>query len=180
MQKAMIDIKNKDFIAAISNLDKNLQIFPNDPATLYFKGYSQIIIDQKEKGCKTLIDAIYYRSNSAKKVYAEKCIDYDPNLNIDKFKTGEFSLEILSNENLVYKFKRKNDIQYESYKDKIYTGKIVWLGSGDYKIVANQKTREIMPETPQFIIRVLKIEKNEYLYEKIEDTQVQFGLVKKL
>lgn len=180
LQKAMNDIKNKDFVSAISNLDKNLKVFPNDAASLYFKGYSQIIIDQKEKGCKTLVDAIYYRSNNAKKVYAEKCIDYDPKLNIEKFKSGKFSLQILSNENVIYSFKRMNDIQYESYEGKTYAGKIVWLGNGDYKVVANQETEGIMSENPEFIIRVLKIEKNEYLYEKIEDAQVQFGLVKKL
>ncbi|MDR6696837.1 hypothetical protein J2W57_000186 [Chryseobacterium ginsenosidimutans] len=180
LQRAMKDIQNKDFTTAISNLDKNLEVFPNDRSSLYFKGYSQIIIGENEKGCKTLIDAIYYGSNDAKKVYAEKCIDYDPKLNIEKFKSGKFSLQILSEENLIYTFERRNDIQYEKYEDQTYAGKIVWLGNGDYKIIADQKTEDVMTENPEFIVRVLKIEKNQYLYEKIENAQVQFGLVKKL
>ncbi|MDC8102342.1 hypothetical protein [Chryseobacterium rhizosphaerae] len=180
LKKAMDDIKNKDFATAILNLDKGLRVNSNDPVSLYFKGYSQIIIEEKENGCKTLIDAIYHGSNNAKKIYAEKCIDYNPKLNIDKFKSGKFSLQILDANPLIYTFERKNDIQYESYEDKIYTGKIIWLGNSDYKIIADQKTGEIMTENPDFIIRVLKIERNKYLYERIEDTQVQFGVIKKL
>ncbi|WP_431612016.1 hypothetical protein [Chryseobacterium sp. 'Rf worker isolate 10'] len=180
LQKAMKDIQNNDFTAAISNLDKNLKVFPNDASSFYFKGHSQIVIGENEKGCKTLIDAIYYGSNNAKKVYAEKCIDYNPKLNIEKFKSGKFSLQILSEENLIYTFERRNNIQYEKNENQTYAGKIIWLGNGEYKIIADQKTEKTMNENPKFIIRVLKIEKNEYLYEKIEDAQVQFGLVKKL
>ena len=180
MELAMSDIKNHDFQTAILNLNKSLEIFPNNPSALYFKGYSQIIIGEYENGCSTFIDAIYYNSNSAKKVYAEKCIDYDPKLNIEKFKSGEFSLKILDGNPLVYTFERKNDMQYESYEGKIYSGKIVWLGNGDYKMMADSETKKSMSENRDFIIRVLKIEKNEYLYEKIESTQVQYGIIKKL
>ncbi|MGS0747373.1 hypothetical protein [Halpernia sp. GG3] len=125
MQVAMKDIQRQDFKSAIINLDKSLQIVPNNWSALYFKGYSQIIIGQIDNGCKTLIDAIYYNGNNdTKKVYAEKCLKYDPKLNPSNFKNGKFTLHILD-DSMNYGFERKNNMQYETFEGKIYSGKII-------------------------------------------------------
>ena len=179
MQVAMKDIQEQDFKSAIINLDKSLQIVPNNWSALYFKGYSQIIIGEIDAGCKTLIDAIYYNGNNdTKKVYAEKCLKYNPKLNPEKFKEGKFRLHIL-NDSLDYNFKRTKDMQYETFEGKIYSGKITWFQYGDYTIIPTNETKEIMTENPKFYTRILKIVNNEYLYEKIEETGMQFGIIKK-
>lgn len=179
MKIAMKNIQEEDFKSAIKNLDKSLKINPTNPSALYFKGYLQIINGENDKGCKTVVDAIYYNSNTAKTVYAEKCLKFNPKLNIEKFKVGKFSYHIL-NDNQNYLFDRKNDIQYEYYEGKTYQGKINWLGNGDYTIIANDETEKIIMENPKFYVRVLKIVNNEYLYEKVEENQIQFGIIKKL
>ena len=179
MQTAMKDIQNQNFQSAIVNLDKSLKIVPKNPSALYFKGYSQIIIGEKEKGCKTLIDALFYNSNTAKQVYADKCIEFDPKLSPENFKNGKFTLQILD-DSLIYNFERKDDMQYETYNGQVYSGKLIWLKNGDYTIIPTNETEKIMTENPQFITRILKIENNEYLYEKIENNQVQFGRIIKI
>ena len=179
MQSAMKDIQNEDYRSAIANLDKSLEIVPKNPSAYYFKGYLQIILGEQDNGCKTLVDAIFYNSNSAKKLYPEKCIDYNPKLNPDKFKKGKFSLEILDG-SLNYSFERENNMQHEKFEGKVYSGKIIWLKNGDYTIIATASTEKIMAKNPKFFTRILKIEGNEYLYEKIEENRVQFGLIKKL
>ncbi|MCC2589867.1 hypothetical protein [Chryseobacterium sp. MFBS3-17] len=75
MKIAMDNINSKDFDTALINLDKSLKFSPNNPSSLYFKGYLKIIIGEQEEGCEALVDAIYFNSNSAKNLYAEKCID---------------------------------------------------------------------------------------------------------
>lgn len=179
MKIAMNDIKNNDFTTAIINLDKSLKFSPNNPSSLYFKAYSQIIIGEKNKGCETLIDAIYYNSNSAKNLYVEKCLDFDPKLNPEKFITGKFTLQVLG-DSQIYNFERKENIQYETYEGQTYSGKILWLKNGDYTIIPTEENEKALSENPKFIARILKINKTEYLYEKIEENQVQFGLVKKI
>ena len=97
MKKALKDIKNKDFKAAILNLEKSIKADPKNPAPYYFKGFAEIIMNQEEQGCKSLIESIYLNFNSAKQLYAEKCIRFNPKLNIEKFKTGKYELMILDN-----------------------------------------------------------------------------------
>lgn len=180
IQSAMKDIENKNYKSAITNLNKSLEIVPKNWSALYFKGYSLIIIGENDKGCSSLIDAIYYGGNDdTKKLYSEKCIDYNPKLNSNKFKTGKFSLQIL-NDSLVYYFERSNEMQHETYDGKIYSGKITWFENGDYTIVPTDETKKYMSDNPQFVVRILKIENNEYLYEKIEENQVQYGIIKKI
>ncbi len=173
MKTAMNDIENQDYESAIKNLDLSLKFSPNNPSSLYFKGYLQIIIGEKNKGCENLIEAIYYNSNLSKKLYAEKCIDFDPKLNPEKFKSGKFTLQS-------YNFERKEDIQYETYSGKTYSGNINWLKNGDYTIIPTEKTKMMLGDIPNYMVRILKINGNEYLYEKIEENQVQFGKINKI
>lgn len=180
MQAAMKDIQNLNFRNAIVNLDKSLKIVPNNWSALYFKGYSQIILGEINDGCETLIDAIYYGGNNdTKKVYAEKCIKYDPKLNAKNFKKGKFTIQILDDP-LIYSFVREKNMQFETFEGKTYSGEIIWLTNGDYTIIPTDETKKIMSENPKFYTRILKIIENEYLYEKIEENQVQFGIVKKV
>ncbi|MET3536282.1 hypothetical protein [Chryseobacterium limigenitum] len=139
----------------------------------------QIIIEEKESGCKSLTDAIYYNSNSAKVLFPEKCMDYNPKLNPENFKSGKFTLQVLG-DSIVYNFERKDNMQFETFEGKIYTGKIVWYDNGEYTIIPTKETEKRMKENPKFLIRILKIENNTYLYEKIEENQVQYGKVKKV
>ena len=179
MKTAMNDIDNQDYVNAIKNLDASLKFSPNNPSSLYFKGYLQIIIGEKNKGCENLIEALYYNSNLSKKLYAEKCIDFDPKLNPEKFKSGKFTLQILG-EFQSYNFERKEDIQYETYLGQTYSGKINWLKNGDYTIIPTEKTKMMLGDIPNYMVRILKINGNEYLYEKIEENQVQFGKINKI
>ncbi|WP_394674343.1 hypothetical protein [uncultured Chryseobacterium sp.] len=181
MKAAMSDIKEHNFEGAIKNLDRSLKIVPNNWSALYFKGYSQIILARTEEGCSTLIDAIYYGGNNeTKKVYAEKCIEYDPQLNPEQFKSGKFTLQVLGSPS-VYNFERKNGMQYESEAGQVYSGTIKWFENGDYTIIPTEETKKMMTENPRFLTRILKISGNEYLYEKIEEEkQVQFGIIKKI
>ena len=179
MQKAMKDIQNNDFKAAIVSLDKSLKAFPENPSALYFKGYSQIIIGEKEEGCKSLVDAIYYESNSAKVLFPEKCIDYNPKLDPKNFKTGKFTWQVLGYSTL-YNFERKNNMQIETFEGKTYTGKIIWHDNGEYAIIPTAETEAKMEENPKFLIRILKIAEESYLYERIEEAQIQYGIVKKI
>ncbi|MCS3870795.1 hypothetical protein J3D55_003711 [Chryseobacterium ginsenosidimutans] len=179
MKIAMKDIHNQDFKSAIINIDKSLSIYPKNPSALYFKGYSQIIIGEKEKGCEALVDAIYYNSNNAKALFPEKCLDYNPKLNPENFKSGKFTLQILG-EPLLYNFERKDNRQFETFEGQIYTGEIVWYNNGEYTIIPTEETETRMSENPKFLIRILKIENNTYLYERIEENQVQYGKVEKV
>ena len=86
----------------------------------------------------------------------------------------------LDNSFYKYEIERKNDIQFEKYEGKIYSGKLVWLGDGDYTIIADEKTEKELDKNPKFYTRVLKIEGDEYLYIKIEENQVAYGIIKKL
>ncbi|WDT68504.1 hypothetical protein [Cloacibacterium sp. TD35] len=184
MQTAMKNIQNQDFKNAIINLDKSLKIVPNNWSALYFKGYSQIIIGEDKKGCQNLINSIFFGGNDyPKKVYAEKCINYDPKLNPQNFKTGKFTLQILDDktkDSTKYEFERRNNVQYENFEGKVYSGKIIWYKNGDYTIIPTEDTEKMMTENPKFLTRILKIENNKYLYEKIEENQVQFGIVEKV
>lgn len=179
MKTAMNDIQAKDYKTAIINLDKSLEVYPKNPSALYFKGYLQIIEGENEAGCKSLADAIYYNSNNAKTLFPEKCMEYNPKLNPENFKTGKFTLRILD-DSMVYNFERKNDVQIETFEGKEYYGAVQWMGDGDYTIIPTGKTKEEMKGNPQFIIRMLKIEDNSYLYEKIEDAQIQYGIITKV
>ena len=180
MQKAIENIQNQDYNNAILNLDKSLKIIPKNWSALYFKGYSQLIIVENDNGCRTLIDAIYYGGNNdTKKIYVDKCINFNPKLNLEGFKMGKFTLQIL-NDSLVYNFERKDNIQFEFSEGRLYKGKIMWFENGDYTIIPDKETEKIMIEKPKFLVRVLKIENNEYLYEKIEAEKVQFGIIKKI
>ncbi|MDF2553306.1 MAG: hypothetical protein K0R77_2581 [Chryseobacterium sp.] len=179
MSLAMKNIQDKDFENAIINLDKSLKINPKNLAALYFKGYLQIIIGEKENGCKSLTDAIYLNSNSAKELFPNKCLDYNPKLNAEKFKNGKFTLQILGYSSL-YNFERKDNMQYETFEGKTYNGKITWYDYGDYTVVPTGDSVELLKDNPEFLVRILKIEDETYLYEKIENEQIQFGIVKKL
>ena len=179
MKTAMNDIDNQDYVNAIKNLDASLKFSPNNPSSLYFKGYLQIIIGEKDKGCENLIEALYYNSNQSKKLYAKKCIDFDPKLNPEKFKSGKFTLQVLGDSQL-YNFERKEDIQYETYSGQTYSGKINWLKNGDYTIIPSEKTKMMLGDSPSYVVRILKINGNEYLYEKIVENQVQFGKINKI
>ena len=179
MQVAMKNIQNKDFSNAIKNLDKSLKIYPKNPSALYFKGYLQIIDGQTDDGCLSLTNAIFYNSNSGKKLFAEKCINYDPKLNVEKFKTGNFTLQILNDDFTTYNFTRKNNMQYETFEGKTYPGKIIWLKNGDYTLIPDDEAEKEIIDYKNFFTRVLKIEGNQYLYEKIEENQIQFGIIKK-
>ena len=182
MKEALNDIKNEDFLSAKSKLQKTIELDPKNPAPYYFKGFAEIIMNDEEQGCKSLIESIYLHFNHAQQLYAEKCIRYNPKLNIENFKSGKYELMFLDNTNTFYKylFERKNDIQYENYEGKIYSGKIIWIGDGDYTIIADEKTEKEMDKNPKFYTRVLKIIGNEYLYIKIEENQVAYGIIKKL
>ncbi|HFK5509180.1 TPA: hypothetical protein ACGZ9U_000069 [Elizabethkingia anophelis] len=174
MKAAMSEIIQNDFNAAIFNLNKSLELSPNNSSSLYFKAYSLLILNKNDEGCKTLADALFFNSNNARSLFAEKCSEYNPNLNIDKFKTGIFKLRILDPTLFTYNFERKNDIQYETYDGKTYSSRIQWLGNGEYTIIAEG---DLNPSN--FIVRVLKIEDNKYLYGKFENNQIQFGIIEK-
>lgn len=180
MRKALDDIKKEDFKSAKINLEKSIELDPKNPAPYYFKGFSEIIMNQEEQGCKSLIESIYLNFNHAKQLYAEKCLRFNPKLNIQNFRTGKYELMFLDNSFYKYEIERKNDIQFEKYEGKIYSGKLVWLGDGDYTIIADEKTEKELDKNPKFYTRVLKIEGDEYLYIKIEENQVAYGIIKKL
>ncbi|MDH6250458.1 hypothetical protein M2347_000185 [Chryseobacterium sp. H1D6B] len=179
MKTAMKDIHNEDFKSAVANLDKSLGILPKNASALYFKGYSQLILGQKEEGCKSLTDAIYYNSDHAKNLFPEKCLDYHPKLNLENFRNGKFTLQILGEPSL-YNFERKNNMQFETFEEKMYIGKIVWYDNGDYTIIPTEETEGKMKDNPKFFIRILKIEDDNYLYERIEESQLQYGIIKKI
>ena len=79
-----------------------------------------------------------------------------------------------------YNFERKEDIQYETYSGQTYSGKINWLKNGDYTIIPTEKTKMMLGDIPNYMVRILKINGNEYLYEKNEENQVQFGKINKI
>jgi len=111
--------------------------------------------------------------------YRTTMIKYNPKLNPENFKTGKFSLQILDDP-LIYNFERTNKMQYETYDGKVYSGIITWFENGDYTIMPTTETEKIMTENPKFYTRILKIVGNEYLYEKILEKEVQFGIIKKI
>ena len=77
MKKALDDIKKENFISAKSNLEKTIELDPKNPAPYYFKGFAEIIMNEEEQGCKSLIESIYLNFNHAQQLYAEKCIRFN-------------------------------------------------------------------------------------------------------
>lgn len=176
LQKALNNMDAKDFESAKLNLEKSIRLNTLEPKLYYLKGVSEIKMNQKSEGCQSIIHSLYLNFYNATKFYEDNCINFNPKLNINKFKTGNFTYHLLGPSKSSNDFERKNDIEYSYFDEFVFSDKIVWLENGDYKVLGKGNQ---MDNDPKFFTRVLKIVGNEYLYAKFTDKDVSFGIVQK-
>lgn len=174
------NIENHDLSSATKNLDKALALSPHNPTIYFYKGFIELIQNDKDNGCRYLVESIYYGSEQAQEAYMKSCLRYNPKLNLSNFKEGNFKISSLAEGGPEYRALRKDGMEYDFWQGESYSGTIKWLGDGDYTIIPDQSTTSKMPAAYEFITRALKIDGDQYLYIKIEQYDVGFGIVKKV
>jgi len=176
--------KNKKYKDAIKTYNKIIKANSNYANIYDMKGICYVNIAQTDSACVCFINGIEKGSQQSHENYQKYCNKYNPKLQTNKFKLGNFKYIVNDSITTIY-FNReqKNQIEYiENSMSECYY-EITWNSNIEYelKFVENNDTRlSVLKKDDVMKFKILKVMGDKYVYSSDFNGTISYGTIEKI